>query len=248
MRYASVLVCCCFAAAACKGDDRPEETAAAPAIDSAVAAITGDSVRDTTRAVGDTTVTAATTVRNAQGRELGTVRFTDAVGGIAVSGQITGLPPGEHGLHIHAAGRCEPPFESAGPHWNLSNRQHGAQNPAGPHAGDLGNLNVSSDGVVNVAGTTRGGTLRELLDSDGAALVVHEKADDYKTDPSGESGNRIAAGVIKEAVTGETTTAKESTVSGPLPGSGGPDILLLAAIAAIGGVGLLLLVLRPRRT
>lgn len=200
MRYAGMLVCCCAAAVACKGGDRPNETAAAPAIDSAVAGITGDSVRDTTHAVGDTTVTATTVVQNAAGRQLGTVTLTDARDGIAVSGQITGLPPGEHGFHVHAAGRCDPPgFDSAGPHWNPTGKQHGAQNPAGPHAGDLGNLNVSADGVVNVAGTTRGGTLRALLDADGAALVVHEKADDYRTDPSGNSGARIACGVIRRA-------------------------------------------------
>ncbi|HEX8905021.1 MAG TPA: superoxide dismutase family protein [Longimicrobiaceae bacterium] len=199
MRFAKVLACCCLAAAAC-GREKPGETAAAPAIDSAVAGITGDSVRDTTHAVGDTTMSATAEVRNAAGRALGTVTLAGAPDGIAVSGQITGLPPGEHGFHLHAVGRCDPPgFDSAGPHWNPANKQHGTLNPAGPHAGDLGNLNVSPDGVVNVAGTTRGGSLRELLDADGAALVVHEKADDYRTDPSGNSGARIACGVIQRA-------------------------------------------------
>ena len=91
------------------------------------------------------------------------------------------------------------------------------------------------------------GTQNAILDSDGSALAIHEKADDYETDPSGESGEPIAAGIIKEAVTGEATTAKESTTSGPLPSSGGMDVLLLAGVSAIAGVGLLLLVLRPRR-
>ncbi|HEX6748545.1 MAG TPA: superoxide dismutase family protein [Longimicrobium sp.] len=199
MRYASAIVCCCLAAAACRGDDRPDETAAAPAIDSAVAGITGDTVRDTTNAVGDTTVTATAVMQDAAGKELGTVTLTDAADGIAVSGAITGLPPGEHGFHVHAVGQCAPPFESAGPHWNPSSKQHGTLNPAGPHAGDLGNLNVGPAGTVTAAGTTRGGRLSELLDADGAALVVHEKVDDYRTDPSGNSGARIACGVIQRA-------------------------------------------------
>jgi Cu-Zn family superoxide dismutase len=101
---------------------------------------------------------------------------------------------------VHAVGRCDPPgFDSAGPHWNPTNRQHGTLNPNGPHAGDLGNLNVGPAGTVNVSGTTHGGKLGELLDADGAALVVHANADDYRTDPSGNSGPRIACGVIRRS-------------------------------------------------
>jgi superoxide dismutase, Cu-Zn family len=198
MRYAGMLACCCLAAVTACGREKPNETAASPQIDSAVAGITGDSVRDTTRAVGDTTQAATAAVQDAGGRQLGTITLTEGKDGISVSGEITGLPPGNHGFHVHAVGRCDPPgFESAGPHWNPGNRQHGTLNPNGPHAGDLGNLNVGPAGTVNVGGTTHGGTLSALLDADGAALVVHEKADDYKTDPSGNSGNRIACGVIR---------------------------------------------------
>jgi Cu-Zn family superoxide dismutase len=197
MRHAATFACCCLLAVAC-GKDRPDdETAASPAIDSAVAGITGDTVRDTTNAVGDTTVADSAVVQDASGRQLGVVHLAPGTGGIAVSGAITGLPAGVHGIHVHAVGRCDPPgFESAGPHWNPTNRQHGTANPNGPHYGDLGNLSVTADGVGNVSVTMHGGTMAELNDADGAAVVVHEKADDGRTDPSGNSGSRIACGVI----------------------------------------------------
>lgn len=182
--------------AACN-DDKPDETAASPQIDSAVAGITGDSVRDTTHAVGDTTMAPMTaTVRDAAGKELGNVTVTSEGDGFRLAGDITGLPPGEHGFHVHAVGRCDPPFESAGPHWNPTNKQHGTQNPNGPHAGDLTGLTVGSDGIGHVNALVTGQSLHALMDADGASIVVHEKADDYKTDPSGNSGARIACGVI----------------------------------------------------
>jgi Cu-Zn family superoxide dismutase len=181
--------------AAC-GRDKPNETAAAPAIDTAVAAITGDTVRDTTRAPGDTTMAAKAVVHDATGKELGTVTVTGEADGFRLAGDVTGLPAGEHGIHVHSVGRCDPPFESAGPHWNPASRQHGTQNPNGPHAGDLTNLTVGSDGVGHVNALVTGHSMRDLMDADGASLVVHEKADDYKTDPSGNSGSRIACGVI----------------------------------------------------
>jgi Cu-Zn family superoxide dismutase len=187
-----------------------------------------------------------------EGNPVGTADFAQGPNGVGISVNVKDLPPGEHAIHVHEKGKITPDFEAAGEHYNPTKAKHGFNNPEGPHASDLENINIAEDGTASYATTapllTVNGPENALLDADGSALVIHEKADDYETDPSGESGNRIAAGVIKEAVTGETTTAKESTVSGPLPGSGGPDILLLAAIAAIGGVGLLLLVLRPRRT
>jgi Cu-Zn family superoxide dismutase len=114
---------------------------------------------------------------------------------------FTGLPPGEHGFHIHETGKCDPPFESAGGHFNPTSKQHGKDNPAGPHAGDLPNLMVPSSGTVKVDPTVKELLLDDgraaLLDADGAALVVHEKADDYKSDPAGNSGKRLACGVIR---------------------------------------------------
>ena len=170
--------------------------------------------RDTDRAGADTaavraadtgaaaasTNTASTTaaVRDASGRALGTLTLAQTAQGITVSGRLTGVPPGEHAIHIHAVGRCDPPFESAGPHWNPTNRQHGAQNPQGPHLGDLPNLSVGRDSTVTVQATTPGGTLRgsnALLDPDGAAVVIHARADDNRTDPAGNAGDRIACGV-----------------------------------------------------
>lgn len=181
--------------AACGGDN-DAETAAAPAIDSAAAALTGDTVRDTTRAEGDTAITASATVRDSAGRELGRVTVTPEADGFRLAGDITGLPPGDHGFHVHAVGQCQPPFESAGPHWNPTNRQHGTQNPNGPHVGDLTSLTVGSDGIGNVNALITGHTMAQLLDADGASVVVHASADDYRTDPSGNSGARIACGVI----------------------------------------------------
>lgn len=145
---------------------------------------------------------ATATVRDAAGRELGTLTLTDTTGGIAVSGRLVGLAPGEHGLHLHTTGRCDPPaFESAGGHWNPTNRQHGTQNPQGPHFGDLPNVSAGPDSVAVLQGViTPGGSLRSapdmLLDPDGAAVIIHSGADDARTNPSGGSGTRVACGVV----------------------------------------------------
>jgi len=118
----------------------------------------------------------------------------------STTGTLRGLTPGVHGIHIHAVGRCEPPFQTAGGHWNPLMRKHGVENPDGPHAGDMQNIVVGSDGTATVSVTTPMGTLRGangLLDTDGASVVVHAAADDYKTDPSGNSGARVACGVVR---------------------------------------------------
>ena len=136
---------------------------------------------------------------SATGQELGTLALNETGGMISVTGTLRGLPPGEHGIHLHQGGQCTPPFESAGPHWNPTSKSHGSQNPAGPHAGDLPNITVGADSSVNVNVTSPAGPLRGangLIDADGAAVVVHASADDYKTDPSGNSGARIACGAI----------------------------------------------------
>jgi Cu-Zn family superoxide dismutase len=149
--------------------------------------------------------TAATRVsapmRSAQGKDLGVLTLTQSSQGIHLAGRLTGLPPGEHGIHLHTSGRCEAPkFESAGGHWNPTDRQHGTGSAQGPHLGDLPNITVGRDSSVAVNATTPGGTFRNqnaLLDSDGAAIVIHAKADDYKSQPSGASGDRIACGVVE---------------------------------------------------
>ncbi|HWK88771.1 MAG TPA: superoxide dismutase family protein [Longimicrobium sp.] len=145
------------------------------------------------------------TLRNAQGVTIGTATLLPATEGVQVVLQATGLPAGVHGVHIHAAGRCEgPDFTSAGPHFNPAGRQHGTGNPAGPHAGDLPNLTVGADGRGTLNGTAGGvgltGTAASSLRNPaGTALVVHASADDYRTDPSGNSGARIACAVISPA-------------------------------------------------
>jgi Cu-Zn family superoxide dismutase len=114
----------------------------------------------------------------------------------------TGLAPGTYGVHLHSVGRCDPPaFASAGPHWNPTARQHGKDNPMGMHMGDLPNLIVDAGGrggyEYAVADATLAGPSADaLLDADGAALVIHAQADDYRTDPSGNSGARIACGIL----------------------------------------------------
>lgn len=142
--------------------------------------------------------TGATAVlAGADGSPRGSATLRDASGGLAVKISAEGLPAGTHGIHIHTTGRCEAPdFASAGGHWNPTARQHGRDNPQGAHHGDLPNLVVGADGRATLAMTTPGGSLAELFDADGAALVIHASADDNRTDPSGNSGGRIACGVI----------------------------------------------------
>jgi Cu-Zn family superoxide dismutase len=108
-----------------------------------------------------------------------------------------GVPLGLHGIHVHAVGRCQGPgFESAGPHWNPNGRRHGFNNPAGPHRGDLQNVTVTATGVLTESVTLAGTRLAEMADADGSALVLHAARDDFTTDPSGNSGARIACAVI----------------------------------------------------
>lgn len=133
----------------------------------------------------------------ADGASRGTARLSDASGGILVQVDAQGVPAGVHGIHIHTTGRCDAPdFASAGGHWNPTSRQHGRDNPQGAHHGDLPNMTVGADGRGSMQLTTPGGSLAELFDADGAALVIHANADDDRTDPSGNSGGRIACGVI----------------------------------------------------
>lgn len=148
---------------------------------------------------------AAMPLINASGQSIGTVRAWQTSGGLTFRIDATGLPHGVHGLHVHTVGRCDPPtFDSAGPHWNPAGRRHGMNNPQGPHAGDLRNVTVAANGALGETVTLSGATLTgppgvagALLDGDGATLVLHAQADDYVTDPSGNSGARIACAVIQ---------------------------------------------------
>jgi Cu-Zn family superoxide dismutase len=116
-----------------------------------------------------------------------------------INGTLFGLGLGAHGIHVHEVGRCEPPFASAGEHFNPQHRQHGFLNPRGPHLGDLPNVYLPAAGQLRFEILLPGVTLRGangLLDADGASIVVHSERDDHTTDPSGDSGGRIACGVI----------------------------------------------------
>lgn len=141
------------------------------------------------------------TLRSATGAELGVLRLEAGPAGVRISGQLTGLAPGAHGLHFHAVGRCDPPdFASAGPHFNPAARKHGLLNAEGPHAGDLPAIAADANGRATVDAVTSRVTLDAgaagVLDADGTALVVHAANDDQRTDPSGNTGARIACGLV----------------------------------------------------
>ena len=138
---------------------------------------------------------------DAKGAPVGTAVFAEKAKGVEIDLTVSGLTPGLHGFHIHNVGRCEAPdFASAGPHFNPEGKQHGWDNPMGHHLGDLQNLEVRPDGTAHVRvlipGVTLGEGANSLFHPGGTALVVHAKPDDGKTDPSGNSGARIACGVI----------------------------------------------------
>lgn len=138
---------------------------------------------------------------DASGATVGTAAFTQHDNFVEVDVHATGLPAGAHGIHLHETGSCTPPaFTSAGGHFNPMGRHHGLDNPAGPHAGDMPNLVVNADGTGQLKISDDRVTLtpgpRSLFDADGTALVIHADPDDQRTDPSGNSGARIACGVV----------------------------------------------------
>lgn len=140
-------------------------------------------------------------IRDSSGRTVARASVSEVGDALRVRIEAAGLAPGIYGAHVHSAGRCDAPaFESAGPHWNPTGRQHGRDNPGGQHLGDLPNLMVGTDGrgsfEFTIAGAALSGGPRPVLDGDGASVVVHARADDYRTDPSGNSGARVACGVV----------------------------------------------------
>ncbi|MEG3174626.1 superoxide dismutase family protein [Sphingomonas sp. RB3P16] len=136
-------------------------------------------------------------LRTADGADVGRATATEVTGGLRITLDVTGVAPGTHGAHIHAVGRCDAPdFATAGGHWNPAGTKHGSMNAQGPHEGDMPNLIVGPGGRGTIGAVLPGATMAGLLDADGAAIVVHDKPDDLMTDPSGNSGARVACGVF----------------------------------------------------
>jgi Cu-Zn family superoxide dismutase len=145
---------------------------------------------------------ASAALHDASGKDVGTAQFTQTPTGVLIRLEVKGLPAGEHAMHIHAVGKCEPPFTSAGGHFNPGGKKHGMMAAAGHHAGDMPNLHIPQGGaltveVVNDAITLDKGKPNSVFQTAGTAVVIHAVKDDYKTDPTGDAGGRIACGVIK---------------------------------------------------
>lgn len=159
----------------------------------------GPSAASSSSAAAETVIGSAM-LAGADGKPLGEARLIANGDRVELRVAGTGMPAGDHGAHLHMVGKCEGPgFESAGAHLNPGNRKHGSQNPDGSHLGDLPNLTVAADGTGTLTAglpEMRSAAESGLFDADGTALVIHAKPDDYKTDPSGDSGDRIACGVL----------------------------------------------------
>jgi Cu-Zn family superoxide dismutase len=139
-------------------------------------------------------------IKNLKGELVGTADLMETRGGLLIKLALENLKPGQHAVHLHEVGRCDPPFTSAGAHFNPDHQKHGMLVGAG-HAGDLPNLHIPDSGALEVEVLTTRVTLEKgkpnsLLDQNGSSLVIHATSDDYQSDPAGDSGDRIACGVI----------------------------------------------------
>ncbi len=147
-------------------------------------------------------ILAQAALKDAKGETVGLAEFSEQRQAVRIDVKVLKLTPGKHGIHIHAVGKCDAPdFTTAGGHFNPAGKQHGLSNPQGPHTGDLENLDVGKDGTAqvsffNFSVSLAPGASQNLLKDGGTALVIHQNPDDGKTDPEGNSGSRIACGVI----------------------------------------------------
>lgn len=184
-----------------------------------------------------TQTSASAEFKTSVGETVGNATLTqNADGSVRLHVQVRGLPPGQHGIHFHQFGACAPTFGAAGEHYNPMGKQHGLDNPNGPHAGDLPNLTVNADGTGSLDTTTQMVTLAPgpttLFDADGTALIIHAFADDQKTDPSGNSGGRIACAVVRAGGAPAAPPVVRPGQPSHLPITGGADTPWLALLAA----------------
>jgi Cu-Zn family superoxide dismutase len=142
-------------------------------------------------------------LKSGDGKDAGTATLTQTPAGVLIALALKGVPAGEHAFHVHAVGKCEPPFTSAGGHFNPQTKKHGLMAMDGHHAGDMPNLHIPASGelqveVLNASVTLDKGKPNSLFGQNGTALVIHAGKDDYKTDPTGDAGGRIVCGVVVE--------------------------------------------------
>ncbi len=163
----------------------------------AVLSVTGCSTVQTAESVSVSEVASANLIR-ADGSAAGVATLSQRSDGLWLRIAADAPGRGTYGMHVHAVGRCDgPEFTTAGPHWNPAMKQHGRDNPMGAHSGDMPNVTANADGKLVIETRLTGTMFAQVLDTDGASVVIHEKPDDYKTDPSGNSGKRLICGVFK---------------------------------------------------
>ncbi len=192
--------------AACAGEQPAEDTTAPGEETTTEEMTTEDTTAETTTEETAEVEPVEVTMLNSEEEESGTATFTETADGVEVAYEFTGLPEGEFGMHIHETGAATPPdFEDAGGHWNPTDVEHGTNSETGPHLGDLPNIVVDSSGEVSGEELIADATLAEEAaegkyslhnDGQGTALIVHDQADDYESQPTGDAGNRQLGGVI----------------------------------------------------